>query len=111
MTRPRIFADFQNTDGLGRPRLNCVGTLEDLARQQVRLVEGTPLLLYTDDGDDEGRPIELQLEGSATYSQPERCWVAVVNWDAVRVAPTNQSVAPVPVPGGQPTLDPRAPVR
>ena len=33
----RIFADFNNADENGRLRLNCTGTIEDLARQKIEL--------------------------------------------------------------------------
>ncbi len=87
MSSPRIFADFQNTDAQGRVRLNTVGTLEDLSRLQVHLREGLALTLYQDDADEQGRPQELQAEGVATYSQGERCWVATIDWDALRRVP------------------------
>ncbi|WP_277883249.1 hypothetical protein [Nostoc sp. FACHB-190] len=32
MDKPRVFADFHNADSQGRLRLNCTGTIEDLAR-------------------------------------------------------------------------------
>jgi hypothetical protein len=37
---PKVFADFHNADPKGRLRLNCIGTVEDLSRQQVILQEG-----------------------------------------------------------------------
>jgi hypothetical protein len=37
MENLRVFADFHNADALGRLRLNCIGTVEDLARQQISL--------------------------------------------------------------------------
>jgi hypothetical protein len=35
MDKPGIFADFHNADEKGRLRLNCVGTMEELAVDQV----------------------------------------------------------------------------
>ena len=35
MANPKIYADFHNADSLGRVRLNCAGTLEDLSQQRV----------------------------------------------------------------------------
>jgi hypothetical protein len=32
-----VFVDFHNADEQGRLRLNCVGTIEDLAQQQAGL--------------------------------------------------------------------------
>ncbi len=81
---PQIYADFQNADPQGRVRLNCVGTVHDLSRQQVQLCEGLSLLLYTDDSDENGGPARLVAEGTITYSQDEQCWVAVIDWQEIR---------------------------
>ena len=48
MTHPRVFADFHNADAQGRLRLNCIGTVEDLAQQQIVLRDGACLTLYSD---------------------------------------------------------------
>jgi hypothetical protein len=45
MSHPRIFADFHNADQQGRLRLNCVGTIEDLSRQNIKLPNGKLLTL------------------------------------------------------------------
>jgi len=89
---PHVYSDFQNADAQGRLRLTCVGVVNDLARQQVRIREGLGLLLYSDDADDEGREVRLVVEGSATYSQHEQCWVAVVDWQKIRHEPTSAGV-------------------
>ena len=75
ITTPRVFADFHNADGLGRVRLNCVGTIRDLADQGIQLREG--LLIYLDSE-------ELATEGLVRYSAEERLWVAVVDWGAIK---------------------------
>ncbi len=41
---PRIFADFHNADVQGRLRLNCIGTIEDLAAQKIELQTGQHLV-------------------------------------------------------------------
>lgn len=87
VAHPKVYADFQNADPLGRLRLNCIGTLQDLSRQQVQLAEGLVLTLYADDADAQGRPEELQAEGRVTYSPEERCWVATIDWTAIRHVP------------------------
>jgi hypothetical protein len=106
MTSPRVYADFQNLDDSNRVRLTCAGTVEDLSRHGVGLKEGMVLTLYTDDADDQGRPDELQVEGVVRYNAEERCWVAAVDWSALRHASqagardTNGvSAADVPSPG------------
>lgn len=40
MNTPKVFADFHNADAQGRLRLNCIGTVKDLARQNVELQDG-----------------------------------------------------------------------
>lgn len=75
MSNPRIYADFHNADVQGRIRLNCIGTVEDLARQQITLRDGLLLRLYSE---------ELEVEGQVQYSTEENLWVAVIDWDAIR---------------------------
>lgn len=86
MNPPRVYADFQNLDDANRLRLTCDGTLQDLARQGIRLREGLALTFYTDDADDEGRPDELRAEGLVQYDKDHDLWVATVDWGAVRHA-------------------------
>jgi hypothetical protein len=62
MNKPRVFADFHNADAQGRLRLNCVGTIEDLTRQQISLRDGQPLVLYSED---------LEVDGIVRYSEEE----------------------------------------
>ena len=75
MSKPSIYADFNNADSRGHLRLNNVGTIEDLSRQGVLLREGLKLVL-----DDE----ELEAEGEAHFSSAEKLWVAIINWQMVR---------------------------
>ena len=75
MNRPRIFADFHNADPKGRLRLNCVGTVEDLACQKISLRDGQSLVLYSE---------ELEVDGVVQYSKEENLWVAVIDWEAIR---------------------------
>src|SRR5438105_5355306 len=98
MVKPRIYADFHNADFLGRLRLTCVGTLEDLSQQQVELREGLGLTLYSDDLDDRGELDELLVEGIVSFSAEEHCWVAVIDWTAIRHA----SAGEAPQPNGNP---------
>jgi hypothetical protein len=89
---PRVYADFHNADTRGRVRLNCVGTIEDLARQGIALRDGMALTLYADDLDAQGRPDELLADGIVSFSEEEHCWVAAVDWSAIRHASREQSV-------------------
>jgi hypothetical protein len=93
--KPLIYADFQNADPTGRVRLNTVGTLEDLAARRVTLSEGLELTLYTDDGD---AADGLRLDGMVAYNKDEGCWVAAVDWAAVRPAAAK---SPKPTAAGQ----------
>jgi hypothetical protein len=87
-----VYADFHNADALGRLRLNCVGTVQDLAegvrlahtgnagnlRQHITLQEGLRLNLYSE---------ELEVEGEVLYSGEENVWVAAIDWAAIQEVP------------------------
>jgi hypothetical protein len=75
MSKPTIYADFNDADPRGRLRLNCIGTIEDLSRQGVQLREGLQLTLHDE---------ELEADGEARFSSEEQIWVAIVNWQLVR---------------------------
>lgn len=72
--RITLYADFNNADARGRLRLNCKGTLDDLAAARRELEEGLEVTLT--DGD-------LQVDGAVVASKEEGIWVAVVDWDKV----------------------------
>ncbi len=93
MVQPKVYADFHNADARGRLRLNCVGTIEDLARQGVRLREGMRLTLYADDVGAGGQLDELLADGVVSFSEEEHCWVAAVDWSAIRHASEEQRAA------------------
>ena len=97
MTAPRVYADFQNLDDFNRLRLTCQGTLEDITKQGVHLKEGLVLTLYTDDADDQGRPDEMFVQGVVRYNVEEKCWVADIDWAAIRHA-SEESVNGAPSP-------------
>ncbi len=84
MATPLVYADFQNLDDENRPRLTCAGTRQDLERQGIELREGLRLTLYTDDANDEGKPDKLLADGIVQYNQGEKCWVAAIEWNAIR---------------------------
>jgi hypothetical protein len=81
-----VYADFQNLDDENRLRLTCAGTRRDLERQRIELREGLVLTLYTDDANDEGKTDELLAEGVVHYDEAEKCWVAAIDWHALRHA-------------------------
>jgi hypothetical protein len=86
MTHPKVYADFQNLDDANRLRLTCAGTIDDLARQGIKLREGLRLTFYTDDADDRGLPDELLVEGVVRHEAEQQCWVAEVDWTKMRHA-------------------------
>ncbi len=86
MAPPRIYADFQNLDDTNRLRLTCAGTHQDLARHGIQLHEGLGLTFYSDDADDHGQPDELRVEGVVHYDADGHCWVATIDWAAIRHA-------------------------
>ena len=75
MNKPRVFADFHNADVKGRLRLSCIGTIEDLERHGIVLREGQSLIIYSE---------ELEVEGIVHYSEEEKLWTAVIDWNAIR---------------------------
>jgi hypothetical protein len=75
MKTQRVFADFHNADVKGRLRLNCIGTVEDLAHQNIELQDGQLLRLYSED---------LEVEGVVQYSEEESLWVAAIDWNAIK---------------------------
>ena len=75
MKKSRVFADFHNADSKGRLRLNCVGTLIDLACQKIILQDSQHLIFYSE---------ELEVDGVVQYSKEEDLWVAVIDWNAIR---------------------------
>lgn len=75
MNLSRVFVDFHNADEQGRLRLNCIGTIEDLARQQAELENGQELTLYSED---------LEVGGVVQFSEDEKVWVATIDWNQIR---------------------------
>lgn len=84
--RPRVYVDFLATDDEGNLLLDRYGTVRDLEQQGVTLKEGLLLACYSDDADDNGQPDELRVEGRVTYNAEEKCWVAVIDRNAIRHA-------------------------
>ncbi len=84
MNTLRVFADFHNADVKGRVRLNCAGTVADIERQGIELQDGQSLIIYSE---------ELEVEGIVHYSEEEKLWTAVIDWDAIREV---QPIVPQP---------------
>jgi hypothetical protein len=75
MNKTKVFVDFHNADTHDRLRLNCIGTIEDIAQQQIVLRDGVCLTLYSE---------ELEVEGVVEYSTDEHLWVAAIDWHAIK---------------------------
>jgi hypothetical protein len=75
MSLETIYVDFHNADAQGRVRLNCNGTIRDLADKGITLKNGLRLTLSDD---------ELEADGEVHFTEEEKPWVAVIDWDAIR---------------------------
>jgi hypothetical protein len=75
MSMSRVFVDFHNADEQGRLRLNCIGTIEDLARQHIELENGQRLMLYGE---------ELEVDGVVQFSEDEKIWVVAIDWNQIK---------------------------
>src|SRR5262249_46161263 len=93
MANSRVYADFQNLDDENRLRLTCAGTRRDLEQQRIELRDGMALTFYTDDANDNGQPDELIAEGIVHYDQSQKCWVGVIDWQALRHASDDRQKA------------------
>ena len=86
MNKPSVFADFHNADAKGRVRLNCAGTVADLKRQKIVLQDGQSLIIYSE---------ELEVTGVVHYSEEEKLWTAVIDWNAIQeVEPVVSEITP-----------------
>lgn len=86
MNKRRVFADFHNADTKGRVRLNCAGTVADLKHQKIVLQDGQSLIIYSE---------ELEVEGIVCYSEEEKLWTAVIDWDAIQeIEPVASQITP-----------------
>jgi hypothetical protein len=65
--------------------------MEDLAEQSVELHEGLRLTLCADDLNDKGQLDEMMVEGVVAFSEAEHCWVALIDWSAIRHASDGQA--------------------
>ena len=79
----KLWVDFNNSSENGI-RLNCNGTIEDLARQKVELKEGMKLLLWDEDLDENNNQDNIVVEAIAKYNQKDKIWEAVFEWEKIR---------------------------
>ena len=86
MNTLRVSADFHNADLKGRVRLNCAGTGADLERQKIELQNGQSVIIYSE---------ELEVESIVHYSEAEKLWTAIIDWDAIQeVDPVVSQITP-----------------
>jgi hypothetical protein len=72
---PRIYVDFQNADPEGRVRLNTRGTLADIKRQGIAMVDGLNIVVYSE---------EFEADATVYFSNLENIWTAVIDWNDLR---------------------------
>lgn len=72
----KIFADFNNTDALGRLRLTVNGSRRDIEDQKLQLIDGMPAIFYDGEG--------FEIEGTVEYSTIENIWVGKIDWNALK---------------------------
>ena len=66
--------------------MNCAGTVADLKRQKIVLRNGQSLIIYSE---------ELEVESVVYYSEEEKLWTAVIDWDAIQeVDPVVSEITP-----------------
>lgn len=72
----KIFVDFNNADSNGRIRLNTNGTLSDIEKYKIELLEGREILIFDDD--------EFEAIGVLKFSPEENIWVAELDWENLK---------------------------
>jgi hypothetical protein len=68
--RPLVYADRHNADAGGRLRLNSIGTIRDLSRQNITPRDGLRLTLHDE---------ELGVDGEVCFSPREHLWAAAID--------------------------------
>lgn len=80
--RPRIYGDFNKWSGDGQSWwliLTCRGTFDDLARLDLQLSEGLVLTFYSDDGDEQGNPDDLEADGHCHFDAEKNYWIGIID--------------------------------
>ncbi len=72
----KIFVDFNNADSNGRIRLNTNGTLSDIEKYKIELLEGREILIFDDD--------EFEAIGVLKFSPEENIWLAELDWENLK---------------------------
>jgi hypothetical protein len=80
---PRIWADFNKTGG-GRLELTLPQTLNGLRQQGIELRDELRMTFWDYDADDEGSPMQLEVEATVYFDGARECWAARYDPEAVR---------------------------
>jgi hypothetical protein len=83
-TEGRVWVDFLKTDNLRRILLTTIGTTRDLQMYGIKLKEGLPLPVYSDDKDESGKPDHLLADGVVRYDTESKRWLLEIDWTQVR---------------------------
>jgi len=79
-----LWVDFNNMSDYGVVRLNCSGTISEIAKKKIELKDGLKLIVWTEDQDDDGNPDNLEVEAEVKYHEVEHVWVAKFDEDKWR---------------------------
>ena len=79
MTKPLIYADFNNADPGAPPAKLHWHDPGPCSLLGVRLQEGLKVSLHDE---------EMEAEGEVHYSGEERIWVAKIDWESIRQTST-----------------------
>ena len=70
----------------GRNYLKQIGTIEDLALNDLQLKQGTRLSFYCEDADEMGNSDDLLFEGTVHFDPEKQQWYALVDESSYRHA-------------------------
>lgn len=79
----KLWADFNASTAKGF-RLNCKGTIDDLAKQKIKLAEGLKLLLWDHDVNEDDKPDNIIVEAIALFDDRQKIWEAVFDWGNIK---------------------------
>jgi len=83
---PRVWVDFNKTGG-GRVESSTLATRHDLDEQGIELSEGLMLTLWQEDADDQGKPLDLEVDARIEFDSERNVWVAFYDMNDVRWVP------------------------
>lgn len=81
--RIKLWADFNAPSDFGL-RLNCLGTIKDLERQNLKLEEGMELLLWDEDYNEEYERDDLIVKATARYNSKNSIWEGEFEWNEIK---------------------------